>query len=41
MRIQPNDMSGFIEQSKSMGEIALIKSFRAWVRDKIVYLTNE
>ena len=39
--VSPNDMSGFIEQSKSMGEIALIKSFRAWVRDKIVYLTNE
>jgi Uma2 family endonuclease len=30
------DMSRFIEQSKTMGEIALLKSFRAWVRDKIV-----
>lgn len=29
------EMSGFIEQSKTMGEIALLKSFRAWVRDKI------
>jgi Uma2 family endonuclease len=28
------DMSRFIEQSKSSGEIALLKSFRAWVRDK-------
>jgi hypothetical protein len=30
------DMSRFIEQSKTSGEIALLKSFRAWVRDKIV-----
>lgn len=30
------EMSEFIEQSKTMGEIALLKSFRAWVRDKIV-----
>lgn len=29
-------MSRFVEQSKTMGEIALLKSFRAWVRDKIV-----
>ena len=29
------EMSGFIEQSKTMGEIALLKSFRVWVRDKI------
>ena len=36
-----NDMSGFIEQSKTMGEIALLKSFRAWVRDKLVDLSNE
>ncbi len=28
-------MSGFIEQSKTTGEIALLKSFRAWVREKI------
>lgn len=39
--VSANDMSGFIEQSKTMGEIALLKSFRAWVRDKIVYLSNE
>ena len=39
--ISVNDMSRFIEQSKTIGEIALLKSFRAWVRDKIVYLTNE
>lgn len=36
-----NDLSEFIEQSKNMGEIALLKSFRAWVRDKIVYLSNQ
>lgn len=30
------EMSRFIEQSKTTGEIALLKSFRAWVRDKIV-----
>ncbi|MGJ5673246.1 MAG: Uma2 family endonuclease [Nostochopsis sp.] len=30
------EMSRFIEQSKTMGEIALLKSFRAWVRKKIV-----
>jgi Uma2 family endonuclease len=29
------EISGFIEQSKTTGEIALLKSFRAWVRDKI------
>ena len=29
------EMSRFIEQSKTIGEIALLKSFRAWVRDKI------
>ena len=39
--ISVNDMSGFIEQSKTMGEIALLKSFRAWVRDKLVDLSNE
>ena len=37
--VSANDMSRFIEQSKTMGEIALLKSFRAWVRDKIVYLS--
>lgn len=35
-----NDLTTFIEQSKILGEIALLKSFRAWVRDKIVYLSN-
>jgi Uma2 family endonuclease len=34
------DMSKLLTQSKTWGEIALIKSFRAWVRDKIVYLSN-
>ncbi len=29
------EMSRFIEKSKSMGEIALLKLFRAWVREKI------
>ncbi|MDF5734811.1 MULTISPECIES: Uma2 family endonuclease [unclassified Nostoc] len=29
------EISKFIEQSKSIGEIALLKSFRAWVRGKI------
>jgi Uma2 family endonuclease len=30
------EMSRFIEQSKTTGEITLLKSFRAWVRSKIV-----
>jgi Uma2 family endonuclease len=30
------EMSRFIEQSKTIGEIALLKSFRVWVREKIV-----
>jgi Uma2 family endonuclease len=34
--VSVTDMSRFIEQSKTTGEIALLKSFRAWVRDKIV-----
>jgi Uma2 family endonuclease len=34
--ISVTDMSRFIEQSKTSGEIALLKSFRAWVREKIV-----
>jgi Uma2 family endonuclease len=34
--VSVNEMSGFIEQSKSVGEIALLKAFRAWVRGKIV-----
>ena len=33
--ISVTEMSRFIEQSKTIGEIALLKSFRAWVRDKI------
>ncbi|MBH8575078.1 Uma2 family endonuclease [Nostocaceae cyanobacterium CENA369] len=30
-----SEMSRFIQQSKTTGEIALLKSFRAWVRNKI------
>ncbi|MBW4557369.1 MAG: Uma2 family endonuclease [Trichormus sp. ATA11-4-KO1] len=30
-----SDISRFIQQSKSMGEIALLKSFRAWLRNKM------
>lgn len=30
-----SEISRFIEQSKSMGEIALLKSFRIWMREKI------
>jgi Uma2 family endonuclease len=33
--VSVSDMSLFIEQSKTMGEIALLKSFRVWVREKI------
>ncbi|WP_375509444.1 Uma2 family endonuclease [uncultured Nostoc sp.] len=33
--VSVSEISRFIEQSKSMGEIALLKSFRAWVRDKL------
>ncbi|HEY9672697.1 MAG TPA: Uma2 family endonuclease [Waterburya sp.] len=33
--VSVTEMSGFIEQSKTMGEIVLLKSFRAWVRSKI------
>ncbi|RCJ39011.1 hypothetical protein A6769_08235 [Nostoc punctiforme NIES-2108] len=33
--ISVSEISRFIEQSKSIGEIALLKSFRAWVKDKI------
>ncbi|MHC0064998.1 Uma2 family endonuclease [Nostoc sp. UIC 10890] len=32
--VSVSEISRFIEQSKSMGEIALLKSFRAWVRNK-------
>jgi Uma2 family endonuclease len=38
--ISVNEISRFIEQSKTSGEIALLKSFRAWVRDKIVLLSG-
>ena len=34
------EMSRFIEQSKTIGEIALLKSFRAWVRDKIAQVNT-
>jgi Uma2 family endonuclease len=30
------EMSRFIEQRKTIGEIALLKSFRGWVKEKIV-----
>jgi hypothetical protein len=30
-----SDISRFIQQSKTMGEIALLKLFRAWVREKL------
>lgn len=33
--IAVSDISRFIQQSKNMGEITLLKSFRAWVREKI------
>lgn len=33
--ISVTEMSRFIEQSKTIGEIALLKSFRAWFTDKI------
>lgn len=33
--VSATEMSRFIEQSKTMGEIVLLKSFRAWVRSKI------
>lgn len=33
--VSVSEISRFIEQSKSMGEITLLKSFRAWVRDKL------
>ena len=33
--ISVGDMNRFIQQSKTMGEIALLKSFRAWVKGKI------
>jgi Uma2 family endonuclease len=33
--VSVNDISKFIHQSKSMGEIALLKSFRVWVRENM------
>lgn len=33
--VSVTEMSRFIEQSKTIGEIALLKSFRAWFTDKI------
>jgi len=39
--ISVQDMSAFIQQISTQGEVALLKSFRAWVRDRIVYLRNE
>lgn len=33
--VSVSEMSRFIEQSKTVGEIALLKSFRAWLRGKI------
>jgi Uma2 family endonuclease len=33
--ISVSDISRFIQQSKTMGEIALLKSFRPWVREKL------
>lgn len=34
--VSVTDISRFIEQRKIQGEIALLKSFRAWIRDKII-----
>ncbi|MEH2144605.1 Uma2 family endonuclease [Nostoc sp.] len=39
--VSGSEISRFIEQSKSMGEIALLKSFRAWVRDKLGYIGDD
>ncbi|MEH2015238.1 Uma2 family endonuclease [Nostoc sp.] len=33
--VSGSEISRFIEQSKTSGEIALLKSFRAWVQDKL------
>lgn len=33
--VSVSDISRFIQQSKTMGEIALLKSFRTWVREKL------
>jgi Uma2 family endonuclease len=39
--ISVRDISDFIQQIPTQGEVALLKSFRAWVRDKIVYLSHD
>ena len=39
--VSVSDISRFIQQSKTIGEIALLKSFRAWVRDKLGSLGSE
>ena len=39
--VSVTEISSFIEQSKISGEIALLKLFRAWVRDKIVELGGD
>ncbi|MBD1905390.1 Uma2 family endonuclease [Funiculus sociatus GB2-A5] len=36
--VSVTEISRFIDQSKTIGEIALLKSFRAWLRDKIVMM---
>ena len=33
--VSVSEMSRFIQQSKTMGEIALLKGFRAWVRENL------
>ncbi|OUL29448.1 hypothetical protein BV372_23695 [Nostoc sp. T09] len=33
--VSVNDISRFIQQSKTMGEIALLKSFRTWIKKSI------
>lgn len=38
--VSVSEISIFIEQSKASGEIDLLKSFQAWVRDKIVSLSG-
>lgn len=39
--VSVQEISRFIEQRKTMGEIALLKSFRVWIRDKIVKNTGD
>lgn len=33
--VSASDITQFIDQSQAIGEIALLKSFRAWLRDKL------